>query len=503
MALSITRAAVLLLRCSRILLVCALLAFGLCAAAHPIVSTDINRHVSLHVTDSHLEVRYIYEMLEIAAINAARAWDADGNGTTTPSERDAFVQAWSRELLREVQITLDGELVPLELRSQRWELGEGAFGLATWKLTAVLGVQLPVRGTGATLTYEDRLRPEEVGWKEVVLTAGGSAGVATSSVPAQDRSYQLTDFDAMSALPNPNETSARAVLRFAGAASFDTATETSSAGSSEAPTPTAPSEEQAARASELPDSSHTTVALPVIERSEEAARTSISIPAPTAHTNAGERVNDDATVAPPGNRVSQPATTPRGQSSPWRYYAWPFFKLGAHHIATGSDHLLFLLGLMLFRQSVRRLIAVITAFTLAHSVTLGLAASGLVHPPGVGVEFVIAASIAYVGLVTLVRPASRHGPALALGFGLVHGFGFAGALGDALAGIAGRGWLVALASFNVGIEAFQLLLVLLVWPLLAAIEKAKWSRTARRLLSGVVLIAGLVWMGARVGPLWA
>jgi len=184
-------------------------------------------------------------------------------------------------------------------------------------------------------------------------------------------------------------------------------------------------------------------------------------------------------------------------ASAWRHYAWPFFKLGVHHIATGYDHLLFLLGLLLFRQSLGRLAAVVTAFTLAHSVTLVVAAAGWITPPGALVELLIAASIAYVGAVTLLRPRTPHGPWIALGFGLMHGFGFAGALSAALSGIAGKGWLVALAGFNLGIEAFQLVLVVLAWPLFGRVDALAWSAWLRRLLSAIVLAAGLVWTIAR------
>lgn len=477
MATAITRAAVLFHGCVRSLLLCALLGVCLRAGAHPIVSTDINRHVSVHVADRALEIRYVYEMLEIAAINTARVWDADSDGTTSAAERDAFAHSWSASLARDIVVTLDGEPVVLELRGRRWELGEGAFGLATWKLTALLAADLPVSKSLATLTYEDRMRPEEVGWKELVLTAGGTTGIAASNVPTRDLSYGLTDYEAMSALPNPDRTSVRALLRFAGMAAQE-----------EAPSAAAsPPVQQAAPAAAGPHGTDTPRAPP------PASPPSMQPLQPAAAGSA-------APVAPAPSVTGTVGTA--GQGSPWHYYALPFFKLGVHHIATGFDHLLFLLGLMLFRQSVRRLIAVITAFTLAHSLALALAASGWVSAPGAGVEFLIATSIGYVGLITLLCPASRHGPGLALGFGLVHGLGFAGALGDALAGVAGRGWLVALASFNVGIEAFQLLLVLLVWPLLLALDRAKWGLTARQALSCIVMLAGLAWMVERVDALW-
>jgi len=478
MAAAITRAVMFFQGCVRSVLLCALLAACLRAGAHPIVSTDINRHVSIHVADRALEIRYVYEMLEIAAINTARAWDADSDGTASPAERDAFAQSWSAGLVREIAVTLDEVPVPLEGRSWRWELAEGAFGLATWKLTALLATRLPVRTAIATLTYEDRMRPEEVGWKELVLTTGGTTGIAASNVPTRDLSYGLTDYESMSALPNPDQTRMRAVLRFAGMAP------------QEAPVAASPAQVRqpapASAESRGTDRERASAAVPSAQPPQPSAPISAAPVPPAAQS-------------PSHSEIA--SATSAGQGSPWHYYALPFFKLGVHHIATGFDHLVFLLGLMMFRQSVRRLILVVTAFTLAHSVTLALAATGLLHAPASAVEFLIAASIAYVGAITLLRPGSRHGPLLAMGFGLVHGLGFAAALGEALSGAAGRGWLVALASFNLGIEAFQLLLVLAVWPLLLALDRAKWGLTARQAVSCLVLLAGMAWMVQRVDVL--
>jgi hypothetical protein len=463
------------------------LACSICAPsadAHPIVSTDINRHVTLRVTGDRLEIRYLYEMLEIAAINTARAWDVDGDGTTSAAERDAYAASLGQDLLRHLHVRLDDAPVPLTLEGVRWELGEGAMGLATWKLYARFGARLPVKAATGTLDYRDDLRPDEVGWKEVMLTAGGSSGVARASVPSHDRSYELTDYAAISELPNPNETAAQALLRFAAAPVAETAR------APDAPaTPPVRAEQTADRAREV--------------RAKPGAAAPIR-PAPVApapRPESAERgptpLADDSSRLQPDVQAPVPSASP--PASAWRHYAWPFFKLGVHHIATGYDHLLFLLGLLLLRQSLGRLAAVVTAFTLAHSVTLAVAAAGWITPPGALVELLIAASIAYVGAVTLLRPRTPHGPWIALGFGLMHGFGFAGALSAALSGVADKGWLVALAGFNLGIEAFQLVLVVLAWPLLRRADAFAWSPWLRRLLSAIVLAAGLAWTIARVG----
>jgi hypothetical protein len=459
---------------------------GSSADAHPIVSTDINRHVTLRVTDDRLEIRYLYEMLEIAAINTARAWDADGDGKTSAAERDAYAANLGAELLRHLHVRLDDDPVPLTLERVRWELGEGAMGLATWKLHARFTAHLPLRAATGALDYRDDLRPDEVGWKEVMLTAGGSAGIARASVPSHDRTYELTDYNAISELPNPNQTTAQAVLRFGAAPVAEMAR-----------APDAPAATSARREPATPRISGQAQGSRAKPKAAPPVRPAPVAPASRAETaERGPAGSADGSARPQAD-VRGPAPVASPLVSAWQHYAWPFFKLGVHHIATGYDHLLFLLGLLLFRQSLGRLAAVVTAFTVAHSITLAVAAAGWVRPPGAVVELLIAASIAYVGAATLLRPRTLHGPWIALGFGLMHGFGFAGALSAALSGVAGKGWLVALASFNLGIEAFQLALVVVAWPLLRRVDPFTWSAWLRRVLSATVLAAGLVWTIAR------
>jgi hypothetical protein len=160
--------------------------------------------------------------------------------------------------------------------------------------------------------------------------------------------------------------------------------------------------------------------------------------------------------------------------------------------------LLFLLGLLLFRQSLARVVGVVTAFTVAHSLTLVLASLGWITPPGALIDALIPITIAYVGAAAVLRPESRHGPWLAFGFGLVHGFGFAAALREALGLRMGTDWLIALASFNLGIEAFQVLAVCLIYPLLRFADRFAWSNNTRRALGLGVMSAGLVWLVERV-----
>ncbi len=210
--------------------------------------------------------------------------------------------------------------------------------------------------------------------------------------------------------------------------------------------------------------------------------------------------NGQATRSTPAHPAPDDARPP-AQTSAWQQ-AGVFFMLGIHHIATGWDHIVFLLGLLLVSRSLMGLIKVVTAFTVAHSVTLALAATGLVVPPAAFVEPAIALSIAYVGLAGLLWRASPHASWVALLFGLVHGFGFAGALAATMADMPpGQGsWLVSLASFNLGIEAFQVLLVCAAVPLLRLAARVSWADFARRGASLAVLGAGITWFVARALP---
>ncbi|MBW8785818.1 MAG: HupE/UreJ family protein [Novosphingobium sp.] len=146
-----------------------------------------------------------------------------------------------------------------------------------------------------------------------------------------------------------------------------------------------------------------------------------------------------------------------------------YFRLGVEHILTGIDHLAFVLGLVLLVGINRRLVLAITAFTLAHSLTLGASALGLVHAPSATVEALIALSIVFVACELAKgedrQSLTRAAPWLiAFTFGLLHGFGFAGAL--AAIGLPEHEIPLALLLFNLGVEAGQLAFVaaiLLVW----------------------------------------
>jgi hydrogenase/urease accessory protein HupE len=151
--------------------------------------------------------------------------------------------------------------------------------------------------------------------------------------------------------------------------------------------------------------------------------------------------------------------------------AWTYLVLGVGHILGGIDHLLFVLALLILVKGTRRLIMTITAFTLAHSLTLAGATLGFVHVPGRPVEAAIALSIVFVA-AEIIR--SREGKAgltekfpwvVAFTFGLLHGFGFASALNEV--GLPQSAIPVALLFFNVGVELGQLLFIASAFGIIA------------------------------------
>ncbi len=158
--------------------------------------------------------------------------------------------------------------------------------------------------------------------------------------------------------------------------------------------------------------------------------------------------------------------------------AGTYLKLGVEHILLGIDHLLFILALLLITRGTWRLIKTVTAFTVAHSITLALATLGFVHVPQAPVEAVIALSIVFVAAEILrVRNgpggiASRAPWIVAFAFGLLHGFGFAGALADV--GLPERHVPLALLLFNVGVEVGQLLFVAPALGMLALIRRVRF-----------------------------
>lgn len=186
---------------------------------------------------------------------------------------------------------------------------------------------------------------------------------------------------------------------------------------------------------------------------------------------------------------------PRRKSA--RETAMAFSKLGVEHIGTGYDHLAFLLGLLLAAPTLGSLIGIVTCFTVAHSLTLALATLGLVNPPGAVVEAIIALSVAWVGIENVVSQKIRFRWLLAFAFGLVHGFGFAGILREM--DLSRDGLALSLFSFNFGVEAGQIVIISLLWPLTQALLRTRHGATIVRYASLSITAAGLYWFVERLG----
>jgi hydrogenase/urease accessory protein HupE len=176
-----------------------------------------------------------------------------------------------------------------------------------------------------------------------------------------------------------------------------------------------------------------------------------------------------------------------------------FVPAGIHHILIGPDHLLFLIGLLLLGGTVRQLLLVVTSFTLAHSLTLSLAALNIVSPPARIIEPAIALSIVYVGADNLLAAGGRDVRAwIAFAFGFIHGFGFANVLREMDLPRRALGW--SLFSFNIGVEIGQLAVVVAVAFLLGTVRARSESAGRRVAFAGslVVIAAGAFWFVQRV-----
>lgn len=172
--------------------------------------------------------------------------------------------------------------------------------------------------------------------------------------------------------------------------------------------------------------------------------------------------------------------------------SWRILWLGVEHIATGYDHLLFLLALLMGAARFGATVRIVSAFTVAHSLTLGLAWHGILAPPAWLVETAIAASIGWVALENAVRRVGRHRWLLAGGFGLIHGLGFYGALRDL--GLAEAGLVTTLLGFNLGVEVGQVALVGLAWGPLAWWARQRWYEPSIRASSTLILLVALWWV---------
>jgi hydrogenase/urease accessory protein HupE len=219
----------------------------------------------------------------------------------------------------------------------------------------------------------------------------------------------------------------------------------------------------------------------------------------------GRSTADAVTFAASRSLRLTPGPTPASSAAPQApeaAHAAPssvsgLFLLGVEHILTGYDHLVFLLGLVLVGGRLRSLVGVITAFTVAHSLTLALAALRLWSPGPRLVEPAIALSIAYIGVENFFVKNAEGRWRVTFPFGLIHGFGFAGVLAE-IALPAAR-IPQALLFFNLGVEAGQLAVMLPLLGLLHLLRRLSWfERHGVRALSVLIILAGLGWFFQRV-----
>jgi len=184
----------------------------------------------------------------------------------------------------------------------------------------------------------------------------------------------------------------------------------------------------------------------------------------------------------------------------WFQASWRFIVMGFEHILEGTDHLLFLLCLVIPLRDIRALVPVITSFTIAHSITLigsvfGVVPSVLWFPPLI--EMLIALSIVYMAFENIIGFRQENRWLITFGFGLIHGFGFSFLLTESMQ-FAGGHLLTSLLSFNVGVEFGQLLVLLIVVPVLALVFKHMMPEKI-----GVIILSALVahsawhWMAER------
>ncbi|QNF28649.1 HupE/UreJ family protein [Metabacillus elymi] len=168
-----------------------------------------------------------------------------------------------------------------------------------------------------------------------------------------------------------------------------------------------------------------------------------------------------------------------------------FIKLGFHHIMIGYDHILFVIALVMGTRKLSDVFEIITIFTIAHSITLGLTALKFLQLPAEIIEPLIALSIAYVAVESILGFSSKFRLTVVFIFGLIHGVGFAGAL--QLNNEITWQTLLSILSFNVGVEVGQALIITFLFPLLLLIRKFKWSFYLQGATTAWILGMGLFW----------
>ncbi|MEH7399909.1 HupE/UreJ family protein [Gottfriedia acidiceleris] len=175
---------------------------------------------------------------------------------------------------------------------------------------------------------------------------------------------------------------------------------------------------------------------------------------------------------------------------------WKYFKLGIEHILTGYDHLLFLLSLVIIATRFKDALKIVTAFTIAHSVTLFLVATGRIHVIPYWVESLIALTICYVAVENIFVKKAKWRWLLTALFGLIHGMGFAGALAET--GLPKSNQLGSLLMFNLGVEAGQLMILCLLLPFLLLMKRFPWYRKMMVSTSCLIFAVAFYWLFQRL-----
>lgn len=179
-----------------------------------------------------------------------------------------------------------------------------------------------------------------------------------------------------------------------------------------------------------------------------------------------------------------------------------YINIGVRHILPGGlDHILFVLAMFFSARRFRPLLIQISAFTVAHTITLGLVAAGVFAPPASIVEPLIAATIALVAIENLFfRDMTRWRPFVVFGFGLIHGMGFAGFFGSL--GLPDGQFWSALIGFNIGVEVGQLAIIalamLLFWPVRQRVSETQYQRGVVWPASALIALVGAYWAFERV-----
>lgn len=226
----------------------------------------------------------------------------------------------------------------------------------------------------------------------------------------------------------------------------------------------------------------------------------------TLFTTFNNGVQTSETLLDSSTDQTKPSTKSKATQNKTQNNALGFLRQGIEHILSGPDHILFVIALLLLGGNLKSLIKTVTAFTLAHSLTLTLAVLGIVRPASRIIEPLIALSICAVAFENFRRTRKDpndetkrdYRPHIAFAFGLIHGFGFAGALTEL--SLTGSTLFTALVSFNLGVEVGQAAIVLLCVPLFAYFAKLKpqlWQRTTL-IGSATISCIGLFWFFTRI-----